>query len=143
MTFDPNEERTITQTIRDAERFTTGEIRVFVEPICERDHPVERAEEVFRLHGMFHTANRNGVLLYMAPLSRQFAIWGDSGIHEKVGNQFWEAEKKLLRTYLQRDEPAAGICAVVTQIGAQLQAHFPADPNDTNPNELPDDIIYG
>jgi uncharacterized membrane protein len=143
MLFSPKEEQDIVAAIAAAERRTTGEIRMFIESICERDHPVERAVEVFQLHGMYHTQMRNAVLLYLAYDSRQFAIWGDSGIHEIVGHNFWEAEKKLLRTYLQRDEAAAGICAVIAQIGEQLRLHFPASPDDDNPNELPDEIIYG
>lgn len=143
MLFTPSEEQKITTAIRRAERSTTGEIRIFVEDVCDRDHPVERAAELFQLHGMFHTEARNGVLIYLAHLSRQFAIWGDTGIHEKVGHQFWEAEKRLLREYLQRDEACAGVCAVIAQIGERLQAYFPVNPDDHNPNELPDDIIYG
>jgi uncharacterized membrane protein len=141
MIFTKEEEARITQAIRAAERRTSGEIRVFVEDFCQRDHPVERAAEIFHLHGMFNTKANNGVLIYLAEKSHQFAIWGDAGIHERVGFQFWEAEKRLLREHLQRDEGAQGICLVIEQIGEQLREHFPLDEKDEN--ELPDEIIYG
>ena len=103
MIFSKEEEARIVQSIRAAERRTSGEIRVFVEDFCDRDLPVERAAEIFHLYGMFNTKEQNGVLIYLAEKSHQFAIWGDAGIHERVGFQFWDAEKRLMREYLQRD----------------------------------------
>lgn len=142
MLFTQEEEARIKEAIRAAENLTSGEIRLYVEDFCDRDHPVERASELFQLFGMFNTRQRNAVLIYLADKSRMFAIWGDSGIHQRVGYQFWEAEKQLLRTHLQAGDACTGICLVVAQIGAQMQSYFPADPND-NENELPDDILYG
>ena len=142
MLFTQDEEARIVQAIREAESGTSGEIRLFVEDFCQRDHPVERAAEAFHLFGMFNTKARNAVLIYLAEKSRQFAFWGDTGIHEKVGFQFWDAEKPLLRAHLQRDEAAMGLCEVIRQIGARLHDYFPADENH-NDNELPDDILYG
>ncbi|MEY3194330.1 MAG: hypothetical protein RIQ78_427 [Bacteroidota bacterium] len=142
MLFTKEEEARIASAIQLAEQGTSGEIRLFVEDFCLRDHPVERAAEVFDLFGMFHTKERNGVLIYLAEKSRHLAIWGDSGIHERVGGTFWEQEKQLMREHLQRDEAAEGVCKAIALMGARLQAFFPADPND-NENELPDEIIYG
>ena len=142
MLFSKEEEARILAAIKAAERGTSGEIRLFMEDFCLRDHPVERAEEVFQLFGMFNTKNRNAVLLYIAEKSRHFAIWGDAGIHQRVGNQFWESEKRLLRERLQQDDATGGIIEVVSLIGDRLRAHFPADENHDD-NELPDDIIYG
>ena len=142
MLFTKEEETRITSAIRAAEKGTSGEIRLFVEDFCERDHPVERAEELFQLFGMFNTKNRNGVLIYLAEKSRHFAVWGDSGIHERVGFQFWEQEKQLMREHLQRDEGAEGVCKAISLIGASLREHFPTTENQDE-NELPDEIIYG
>lgn len=142
MLFTKEEEALVLEAIRSAERLSSGEIRVFMEDFCDRDHPVERAAELFQLYGMFNTRQRNAVLIYLAEKSRMFAIWGDTGIHERVGFQFWDAEKQMLKSYLQKEQACAGICAVITRIGTQLQQHFPADPDD-NENELPDEIMYG
>lgn len=142
MLFTQEEETRIIAAIRQAERGTSGEIRLFVEDFCLRDHPVERAEEVFQLFGMFNTKARNAVLIYLAEKSRHFAIWGDAGIHERVGFQFWQHEKDLMREHFQRDEAAEGICKAVYLIGARLRDHFPTDENHDD-NELPDEIIYG
>lgn len=142
MLFTKEEETRIVLAIRAAENGTSGEIRVFVEDFCMADLPVERAAEVFQRYGMYNTKNRNAILIYLAEKSRQYAIWGDAGIHERVGFQFWEAEKQLFRTYLQRDEAAEGAVHVIELLGIQLKQHFPSDINH-NDNELPDDIIYG
>lgn len=142
MLFSKEEETRILQAIRHAESGTSGEVRLFIEDFCLRDHPVERAEEVFQLFGMYNTKNRNAVLVYLAEKSHHFAIWGDAGIHQQVGYQFWEAEKKLLREYLQQDDAAGGVIEVISLIGNRLRMHFPAADKD-NENELPDEIIYG
>ncbi|MFM7153092.1 MAG: TPM domain-containing protein [Bacteroidota bacterium] len=142
MLFNQDEEARIADAIRAAERGTSGEIRLYVEDYCQRDHPAERAQELFQLFGMYNTQNRNAVLIYLAEKSRQFALWGDAGIHEKVGNQFWEEEKKLLREYLQRDEAAEGVSKVILLVGDRLRQYFPND-EKTDINELPDEIIYG
>jgi uncharacterized membrane protein len=141
MLFTKEEEQQIVEAIRWTERNTSGEIRVFVEDFCMRDHPVERAAEVFHLHGMYKTKYHNAVLIYVAEKSKHMAIWGDSGIHQRVGFQFWTEEKQLLRDHLAAGSSCEGLCKVIKQIGLQLQKHFPELPNDKN--ELPDEIIYG
>ena len=142
MLFNQDEEARIADAIRAAERGTSGEIRLYVEDYCQKDHPAERAQELFQLFGMYNTQNRNAVLIYLAEKSRQFALWGDAGIHEKVGHQFWEEEKRLLREYLQRDEAAEGVSKVILMLGDRLRTFFPND-EKTDINELPDEIIYG
>lgn len=141
MLFNQDEEARIASAIRAAERGTSGEIRLYLEDYCQKDHPAERAQELFQLFGMYNTQNRNAVLIYLAEKSRQFALWGDAGIHEKVGHQFWE-EKRLLREYLQRDEAAEGVSKVILMLGDRLRTFFPND-EKTDINELPDEIIYG
>lgn len=142
MQFNREEEDKIITAIRKAESMTSGEIRLYIESVCESGNPLERAQQLFLHYDMHKTRERNGVMLYIATISRQFAIYGDESIYQKCGQNFWDEEKLLLRRFLQADEPAAGICAVVESIGHALKHHFPADEND-NPNELPDDIIYG
>ena len=142
MLFNKEEEARIVSAIRGAEQRTSGEIRLFVEDFCLRDSPVERAAEVFQLFGMYNTRERNAVLVYLAEKSHHFALWGDAGIHERVGPQFWEQEKKILQEHFRRDEAATGICIAIQLIGERLSEFFPADENN-NENELPDNIIYG
>lgn len=127
--------------IREAERMTSGEIRVFVESHCRFVHAMDRALEVFDKLQMHHTQNRNGVLLYVALKDRQFAILGDEGIHQIVGDSFWQKQLAELRAYFGQGRFVEGIAQCVRAIGGSLQQHFPYQSDDDN--ELPDDIVYG
>src|SRR5687768_11029260 len=88
--FSSEENARIVEAIRKAEQSTSGEVRVYVERRCRFVDPLDRAAEIFWNLKMDHTAYRNSVLLYVAMTDHQFAIFADQGIHEKLGNQFWQ-----------------------------------------------------
>lgn len=129
------------QAIRVAERLTSGEIRLFVESHCQYVDPMDRAREAFLSLGMEKTKQRNGVLLYVAIKDRQFAILGDQGIHDKVGNDFWVKEANLLLKHFKDAQIIEGIEECIREIGESLRTHFPHEAGDGN--ELPDDIVFG
>jgi uncharacterized membrane protein len=139
--FSDEEQQRIVAAIRTAEKRTSGEIRVFVESKCSYVDAVNRAAEIFFGLKMDKTEDRNGVLLYIAVKDQQLAIFGDKGIHEKVGTEFWNEEvKKILKEFSQHHY-ADGVVHVVTEIGEALVHHFPYENEDRN--ELPDDIVFG
>jgi uncharacterized membrane protein len=140
--FSASEKQQIVAAIQAAERQTSGEIRVFVESRCRYVDPLDRAAEVFSVLKMDQTAARNGVLVYVALRDRQLAIVGDQGIHEKVGNTFWEREVRQILADFNKANYAEGIAKIVGDIGEALRAHFPYD-KDGDINELPDDIVFG
>lgn len=140
--FSPAEQEQIVSAIQAAEKCTSGEIRVYVESRCRYVDPVDRATELFAGLQMEKTAARNGVLVYVALKDRQLAIYGDRGIHEKVGNAFWNQQVRDILGHFNKADYAGGIAAVVTEIGHALEHHFPYD-GDTDKNELPDDIVFG
>jgi uncharacterized membrane protein len=105
-------------------------------------NPLDRAAEVFAVLKMDQTAARNGVLVYVALRDRQLAILGDQGIHEKVGNEFWNKEVRQILSDFNKANYAEGIAKVVGDIGDALRTHFPYD-KDSDINELPDDIVFG
>lgn len=138
--LDKDSQCKVVEAIGVAEKCTSGEIRVHVEPNCKCKNPYERAVEVFDKLKMYETEARNGVLIYVAYKSRQFAIIGDIGINEKVGACFWETEKNVLADYLKAEHPAEGLCEVIKMIGENLAKYFPYQKNDVN--ELSDEISY-
>jgi uncharacterized membrane protein len=140
--FSPAEKNQIVAAIREAEQQTSGELRVYVESHCRFVDPLDRAAEVFWILKMENTEARNGVLVYVAIKDRQLAIYGDRGIHEKVGEAFWTAEVNKIISQFQRDGYADAIVKMVLDIGAALKFHFPYD-RKTDVNELPDDIVFG
>lgn len=137
--FTPDQQQRIVEAIRQAEKATSGEIRVHVEPNCPSADPVQRAIDVFARLGMHQTKAQNGVLFYLAHVDRKFAVLGDKGIDAKVPPGFWESTKDLLRTYFAKGDYAEGLSLGIEQAGQQLRRYFPYD-GVTDTNELTDDI---
>lgn len=138
--LDKDSQRQVVEAIGVAEKNTSGEVRVHVEPTCKCGNPYERAVEVFGALEMYKTEARNGVLIYVAYKSRKFAIIGDEGIDEKVGADFWVKEKDILAGFLKEGRQAEGLCEVIKMIGERLSEFFPYQKDDVN--ELSDEISY-
>ena len=140
--FSAAENKQIVDAIRDAEIRTSGEVRVYVESKCRYVDPLDRAAEIFYTLHMNETAERNGVLVYVAVKDQQLALFADEGIHAKTGPQFWYTEVKKMLANFNRNNHATGIETVVGEIGEALYQHFPYN-GETDKNELPDDIVFG
>jgi uncharacterized membrane protein len=139
--FTPDEQQRIVGAIRQAEKTTSGEIRVHVEQHCPDADPVQRAIDVFGRLGMHQTKERNGVLFYLALTDRKFAVIGDKGIDAEVPADFWASTKDLLRTHFAGGDYVSGLSAGIQRAGQQLRQYFPhAGASDTN--ELSDDISF-
>jgi uncharacterized membrane protein len=131
----------IVQAIRNAEKQTSGEVRVFIESRCSYVDPVERAKEIFFELKMEKTKDRNAVLLYIAMRDRQLALFADEGIYEKCGQAYWETEVKDMLQNFKNNVIAKGIIDCVSHVGQTLKEKFPFEKTDKN--ELPDEIIFG
>jgi len=139
--FKPEEQKVIANAIQKAERCTSGEVRVYVESRCSYMDALDRAIELFAKMGMQATAERNAVLVYVALKDHQLAIFGDEGIHKKVGSDYWNTEViKMLRDF-NREDYVQGIAGCVEDIGQALQTYFPYTEKDQN--ELSDEIEFG
>lgn len=132
----------IVAAIQKAEQTTSGEIRIYVESHCKYVDPLERAAEIFWSLKMDHTIDRNGVLIYIAMKDHQFAIFGDKGIYEKLGREFWQNEVDMMSVHFKENHYIDAIQLVIHDIGLALQEHFPYE-REIDRNELPDDIIFG
>jgi uncharacterized membrane protein len=127
----------IVAAIRTAEAVTSGEIRVFISRKKTRD-PMAVAQDHFNRMGMTQTAEQNGVLIFVAPRSQQFAIIGDKGIHERCGAAFWNGVAEEMKAQFRKAEFTAGIVCAIQKAGLLLAEHFPRRGNDQN--ELPDAV---
>ena len=87
--FSQEDNHLIVKAIRQAEKSTSGEVRVFVESRCSWMNAMDRAAEIFYLLKMEQTEQRNAVLVYIAMKDHQLAVFGDEGIHQKVGSDYW------------------------------------------------------
>jgi len=140
--FTLEEKQDIVDAVQLAEKKTSGEVRVFVESRCSFMDALDRAVEIFQQLKMYETTERNAVLVYVAMKDRQLAVFGDEGIHQKVGDEYWNKEVQKMISNFNRDDYAEGISGCVKAIGEALYTHFPYN-NATDKNELPDDIIFG
>ncbi len=133
------DEERIVQAVHEAEARTSGEIRVFVTRRKLRGEDVAvRAHREFRRLKMSETAQRNGVLIYVAPADRAFAVVGDDGVHAKCGQAFWDETATGMETAFRAGDFTGGVVAGVKRVGDLLSRHFPWNNDDRN--ELPDTI---
>lgn len=134
------EEQEIVEAIGVAEKNTSGEIRVHIEKE-NTIAPIDRAVEVFRSLNMENTLQRNGVIIYVAVKSKNFAIYGDKGIDEKVADDFWSSTKNAMENQFREGNFKQGIIDGISEAGEQLKTHFPYQDNDSN--ELSNEISKG
>jgi uncharacterized membrane protein len=132
------DETRIVSAIAEAERRSSGEIRVYVSH-RKRTDPLAVAQKRFIKLGMTKTHHRNGVLIYLAPRTRQFAIVGDRGVHEKCGDDFWREVSAGMTDLLRQGKYTEAILEAIRRVGEVLGRHFPRDPDDQN--ELPNQIV--
>ena len=136
--FLPERDRSgVSTAIATAERGTSAEVRVHLDEHCE-DEELDRAAFLFTHLDMHRTALRNGVLLYVNVSDRRVAVIGDTGIHQRVGQSFWDDVLELVRMHFIGGRYAEGIIAGVGRIGEKLREHFPRMSDDRN--ELSDEV---
>jgi uncharacterized membrane protein len=140
--FSKSDNELIVQAIRDAEKETSGEIRVFVESKCHYADSLHRAKKIFFHLKMEKTQHRNGVLFYIAIKDRQLAIYADTAIHNAIGEQYWKDVVNHILEFFNKENYALGIKECVLKIGDALRSHFPYDAA-TDKNDLPDEIVFG
>ncbi len=140
--FTKEEKARIIEAIQRAEQRTSGEVRVFIESRCRYVNPLDRAQEVFASLKMGATELQNAALVYVAVKDKQAAVFGDAGIHQKVGQAYWEDEVNKMMLLFRGKKLADGLVQCISSIGEALHYYFPYD-STTDKNELPDDIVFG
>ena len=137
--FSKEEKKDIVHAIREAERNTSGEIRVHLEEKC-KDAAFDRAVQVFHKLKMDQTAQRNGVLIYLAVKDHKFAIIGDEAIDKVTEEGFWDDVKDVMQANFRNEEYTKGLTVGIAMVGEKLKRYFPYKTEDQN--ELPDDISF-
>nr|WP_321231590.1 TPM domain-containing protein [uncultured Psychroserpens sp.] len=134
------EEQDIINAIREAEKNTSGEIRIHIERDSNLD-AFDRAMEVFHYLKMDNTKLQNGVLIYVAIDAKTFVIYGDKGINDVVPYGFWDSTKDIMQLHFKANKFKQGLIEGVLKAGEQLEKHFPWIHGDSN--ELPNEISKG
>lgn len=137
--FTAEQKAQITACIVQAEKNTSGEIRVHIENRC-KGSVLERAAAVFHSLKMDRTEQRNGVLFYLAVKDQAFAVLGDKGINDLVPAGFWDDVTAAMRTHFQQGRFTEGLCLGIQLSGEKLMTFFPYTAHDRN--ELSNDISF-
>jgi uncharacterized membrane protein len=124
--------------IARAEAGTSGEIRVVVmhDPAPE---PVAAAQAAFTRLGMEKTRDRNGVLIFVAPVSQTFAVIGDTAVHAQCGQPFWDEMAATMSVAFRHGDFTTALRAGIERAGILLGRHFPRQPGDQD--ELSNQVV--
>lgn len=133
----------IEQVIVDLEQQTSAELRVYIEghlPKSEQNPSVlDRTLLLFQELEMDQTKERNAVLIYIAYKDHCCAVIGDIGIHQYVGDEFWQQQYQQMCFHFSQKRYTEAVVNAIQQIGDELAKHFPLQPDDIN--ELPNEVI--
>ena len=140
--FSAEDNAQIVEAIRSSEKSTSGEIRIYVESKNPLVEPLERAAEVFLKLKMEKTEHRNAVLLYIAMDHREIALYGDEGIYQALGKEYWDNVVRSMLGQFTKQNISNGIVQCILNVGQALKEKFPYD-SATDKNELPDEIVFG
>ncbi|UOP49616.1 TPM domain-containing protein [Pasteurella multocida] len=139
----PIDKQQVEKAIFQLEKQTSAELRVYVERKIPRKAQVntgfERALQIFDELGMQATEAHNGVLIYVAFRTHQCAIIGDQGIHQYVGDAFWQQQCDLMISHFRQNAYTQGIIVAIDNIAKELANYFPIQPDDKN--ELDNEVI--
>lgn len=131
----------IVAAIAAAEAKTSGEIRVYVQRGEVAEDPLSFAEKKFIELGMEKTAERNGVLILVAPRAQKFAVVGDEGVHRQCGQAYWEELVATMRGHFKREAFTDALLEGIQSTGHLLEQHFPRQSDDRD--ELSNEVVEG
>lgn len=133
----------ISNKIKEAEKITSGEIRVSIrEELKWRDRKKEirkLAEEEFVKLKMDSTRDKTGILLFLLLKERKFYILADEGINSKVDQNTWDKVRDDIQLNFIDGNYSQGILTGIEQVSNILAKHFPIKSDDGN--ELSNKII--
>jgi uncharacterized membrane protein len=129
----------IVQAIGEVEAKTSAQIRVYIQRGKLNGDPLVAAQKKFQRLGMHKTSERNGVLIFVAPRVRKFAVVGDQAIHEKCGEPYWQRVVELMREHFRNERFSDAIVDAVRDIGQVLSAHFPR--RSISSERLTDEVV--
>lgn len=129
----------VANAIKEAETQTSAEIKLVIARHCWADIK-RKAAHIFKKSGLDKTKQRNCVLILLITTNREFLIYGDQGIHEKVGQDFWEDTTVQMTNKFKAGAFGDGICEGIKVIGNKLAYYFPYQAGDKN--EISDEVAY-
>lgn len=129
----------LVEAIKSAEQHSTGEIRVHIDSTTDSQN-AETAFEVFKELCKDKTAEKNAVLFYINFEKKYLTIIGDTGIHEKVHQSYWDHLHDYISSEFAKGHFYQALKSGILETGLELKKHFPV--KGENHNELPNEITF-
>jgi uncharacterized membrane protein len=136
------ENKRIVEALKSTELLTSGEVIIFIESRNPLVSTLDRAMSVFFELQMEKTQQRNAVLLYIAVKDKEVALFGDEGIHQQVGHEFWNQQVQQMISLFKENNLTDGIVKCLDEVGHVIVEKFPYQ-EGLDKNELPDEIVFG
>ena len=113
----------IHQAIQTAEAGTSARLVVYVSHATVTD-PLIEAHRVFRKLHLESGHEKAGLLLFVAPKSRKFAVLGGTALHAKLGQAWWHRMADLIGGHFKQDRFTEGLLAAIAEADEAFHAHF-------------------
>lgn len=139
MFLSDDEQYRVTAKIAAAEKITSAEIKLVILKRCRKSIK-RKAHQIFKKYKLDKTAQRNCVLILVVTANRQLLVYGDQGIHERVGLHFWEDVENAITTKFRENKMGDGLSAGIHLIGKKLAQYFPCHVGDEN--EISNDVVF-
>ena len=136
--LDASEIKKLELKIASVEEMTSAEFKII---ICAHAWLglQRKARKLFKKYGLENTAERNSVLVLLAEKDREFLIFGDEGVHQKVGEGFWLNVKEEMLKYFKQGNIAEGLSLGLHLLADILIEEFP---RKESKNEISNKIIF-
>ena len=129
----------LVEAIQSAEDHSTGEIRVHVDSTTDKDN-AQIAFKVFNELCKDKTAEKNAVLFHVNFEQKYLTIIGDTGIHAKVNQSYWDHLHDFIASEFAKGNYYKALKSAILETGLELKKHFPV--TGENHNELPNEITF-
>nr|WP_314496980.1 TPM domain-containing protein [uncultured Chryseobacterium sp.] len=129
----------LVEAIQSAENHSTGEIRVHIDSTTAQNN-AETAYQVFNELCKDQTKEKNAVLFHVNFEEKYLTIIGDTGIHAKVRQSFWDHLHDFITSEFAKGNYFKALKSAILETGLELKKHFPV--TGENRNELPNEITF-
>jgi uncharacterized membrane protein len=118
------DKKRVRDAIVRAEEATDSPISVSIAPHVEGEVHAAALRDLHR-RGLSRAPDRNAVHFFVVPSRREFAIVGDAGAHERLGQEAWDRVAATVENHFRLGDPTAGLVAGIEEVGHLLARHFP------------------
>lgn len=129
----------LVEAIQSAEEHSTGEIRVHIDSNTENDN-AKTAFKIFEKLCLNQTVEKNAVLFHVNFEQKYLTIIGDTGIHEKVHQSYWNHLHDYITAEFAKGNYYKALKSAILETGLELKKYFPV--TGENPNQLSNEITF-